>query len=99
MFRYPYLDIWTPHSLLCFRYNLKAEPTREADETEDSQWVVVEGLEGREGSADEPVFHILETTARKVLDLLGMKIVEQGIDGTIAAKGILHGGSEFLQKH
>lgn len=98
MFRYSYLDIRALHSLLCFRHNLETESAREADETEDPQRVVVEGFEGWKGGADELVLHVLEATARKILNLLGMEIVEEGIDGAVAAEGVLHGGSEFLHR-
>lgn len=96
MFQHPYLNIRILHSFLCFGHNLEAEPTREAYETKDSQRVVVEGLERREWSTDEFVFHVLKAPARKVLDLLGMEVVEKGIDGAITAESVLHGGSEFL---
>lgn len=91
-----YLDIWVLHGLLCFRHDLETESTRKADETEDPQRVVVEGLEGRKGGADELVPHVLEATAGKILDFLRMEIVEEGIDGAVAAEGVLHRGSECL---
>lgn len=99
MFRHPYLNFRILHSFLCFGHNLEAEPTREAYETEDSQRVVVEGFERWEWSTDQFVFHVLEATARQVLDLLGMEVVEKGIDGAITAESILHGGSEFLYRY
>lgn len=98
MFQYSYLDIRVLHGLLCFRHNLETESAREADETEDPQRVVVEGFERRKGSADELVLHIFEATARKILNFLGMEIVEEGVDGAVAAEGVLHGGSKFLHR-
>lgn len=91
-----YLDIWVLHGLLCFRHNLEIESTRKANETEDPQRVVVEGLEGRKGGADEFVPHVLETAACEILNFLRMEIVEEGVDGAVAAEGVLHGGPEFL---
>lgn len=92
-----YLDVGVLHGGFGGGDDGEVEAAGEADETEDAEGVVVEGVVWGKGSADELVGEVLEAVASEVFDLLGVEVVEEGVHGTVAAKGILDGCSEFLR--
>lgn len=92
-----YVDVGVLHGFFDFGDDFEVEAAGEADEAEDAEGVVVECFVGGERGADELVGHVGEAALGEVFDGLGVEVVEEGVDGAVAAEGVLDGGAEFLE--
>lgn len=87
-------DSWVGHELTRYGINGELETAGEADQAQNPQRVVHKGLERLERGSHNLCGHILETSS-EVLNLVGVQIVKEGVDGGIAAESVFLGGSEF----
>lgn len=81
---------------------LPPKPRREPDRAHDAQRVVLERLEGRHGSSDaryEALYEaeVLQAAPGLVLDLPRLEVVEERVDGQVAALSVFERGSEGLE--